>query len=83
MEVQKNAAATAAAFLPLSLTEGLAVGALVLSGICFVGADQNAIQRAVVLAVTVVSTGLNGAFNTLVGIAVHVFLLLLLDSALV
>ena len=61
---------------PLALAEGLAVGALVLSGICFVGADQNAIQRAVVLAVAVISALLYGAFDALVGMAVHIHFLL-------
>ena len=70
-------------FIHLSLTEGLAVGALILSRIRFVSAHQNAVQRAVVLTVAVVSTGLNGAFDALVCIVVHSFLLLLLDSHLV
>ena len=55
----------------LSLAEGLAVGALVHGGIGFVSAYQNAIQAAVVLVVAVVSAGLNGAFNALVGVVVH------------
>ena len=78
----KNAAAIAAAFMPLSLAEGLAVGALVLSGVCLVGAHQNTVQRAVVLAVAVVCTLLNGAFDALVCIAVHISFLLLLNSGL-
>ena len=81
--VKENAAATAAAFMRLSLAEGLAVGALVLSGICFMGTNQNSVQRAVVLVVTVISTLLNGTFDALVCIAVHSSFLLLLDSALV
>ena len=80
---KENAAAVAAAFLFLSLAEGLAVGALVLGGICFVGTHQNAVQRAIVLTVAMVGTLLNGTLNTLVCIAVHNFLLLLLDSNLV
>ena len=83
MEVQKNAAATAAAFLPLSLTEGLAVGALILGGVYLVGTYQNAVQRTVVLAVAVVSALLNSTLNTLVCLAVHNSFLLLLDSGLV
>ena len=68
---RKNAAAVAAAFMPLSLTEGLAVGALVLGGICLVGTHQNTIQRAVVLAVAVVSTGLNGTLDALICVVIH------------
>ena len=79
----KNAAAIAAAFMPLSLAEGLAVGALVLSGICLMGSHQDAVQRAVVLAVAVVCTLLNGAFDALVCIAAHSSFLLLLNSGLV
>ena len=70
--VRKNAAAVAAAFMPfLSLAEGLAVRALVLSGICLVGTHQNPVQRAVVLAVAVICAGLYGAFDTLVCIVIH------------
>ena len=42
------------------------------------GAHQDAIQRAVVLAVAVISALLNGAFDTLVCVAIHRFFLLLL-----
>ena len=83
MEVYKNAAATAAAFLSLSLTEGLAVGTLVLSGIYLVGTYQNAIQRTVVLAIAVVGALLNSTFDTLVCFAVHNSFLLFLNSCLV
>ena len=69
--------------MQLSLAEGLTVGALVLSGICFVGTDQNAVQRAVVFTVAVVGTGLHSTLDALVSIAVHKFLLLLLNSGLV
>ena len=69
--------------MQLSLAEGLAVGALVLRGVCFMSTHQNAVQRAVVLTVAVISTGLNGAFDTLVCIVVHGFSLLLLDLSLV
>ena len=79
----ENAAADAAAFMLLSLAERLAVGALILRGVGFMGTNQNAIQRAVVLAVAVICAGLNGAFDTLVCIAVHLFFLLLLNSLLV
>ena len=60
----------------LLLAEGLAVSALVLSGICFVRTHQNTVQRAVVLAIAMVCAGLNGAFDALIGIIVHVFFLL-------
>ena len=73
---RKNAAAIAAASLKLSLAEGLAVGALVLSGVCFVSTHQNTVQRAVVLGIAMVCAGLNGAFDALIGIVVHVFFLL-------
>ena len=69
--VWKNAAAVAAAFMLLSLAEGLAVSALILSRICLVGTHQNAVQRAVVLAVAVICAGLYGAFDTLVCIVIH------------
>ena len=35
------------------------------------GTHQDPVQRAVVLAVAVISTGLDGAFDTLVGMAIH------------
>ena len=56
--------------------EGLAVGALILGGIAFVGTHQNPVQRAVVLGIAVVSAGLDGAFNALVCMAVHKKILL-------
>ena len=37
------------------------------------GTNQNAIQRAVVLAVTMICAGLDGAFDALICIAVHDF----------
>ena len=55
----------------LLLAEGLAVGALIHGGIGFVGANQNTIQRAVVLGIAMVGAGLDGALNTFVGIAFH------------
>ena len=51
--------------------EGHAVGALVHSGIALMGAHQNGIQRAVVLGAAVVGALLYGAFDALVGMAVH------------
>ena len=71
MEVQKNAAATAAAFLPLSLTEGLAVGALILGGVYLVGTYQNAVQRTVVLALAMMCALTDSTLNGLVGMVVH------------
>ena len=40
------------------------------------GANQNAVQRAVVLGVTVVGTGLDGTLDTLVCMAIHIHFLL-------
>jgi len=65
------AAALAAAARFLLLAEGLAVGALILSRICLMGAHQDSVQRAVILGITVVSAGLDGAFNALVCMTVH------------
>ena len=65
--------------LDLLLAEGLTVGALVHGGVGLMGAHQDAIQRAVVLAVAVISALLYGAFNTLVCVAIHRFFLLLLN----
>ena len=62
----------------LLLAEGLAVGALILGRINLVGAHQNPVQGAVVLGVAVVSAGLNGAFDALVCMAVHIVFLLLI-----
>ena len=62
--------------MPLSLAEGLAVSTLVLSGVCFVGTHQNTVQRAVVLAVTVICTLLDGALNALVCVTIHMIFLL-------
>ena len=62
--------------LLLFLPEGLAVGALIHSRIGLVGAHQNLVQRAVVFGVTMIGTGLDGAFDALVCIAVHVLFLL-------
>ena len=70
-EVIAKAAAIAAARYDLSLAERLAVGALVHGGIGLMGTHQDLIQRAVVLILTVISAGLDGAFNALVCMAVH------------
>ncbi len=58
------------------LAEGFAVGALVNSGVGLVGAHQDPIQAAEVLAVTVVCALLDSTFDTLVGVAVHIHSLL-------
>jgi hypothetical protein len=63
--------------LVLLLAEGLTIGALIHSGVGFVGAHQNAVQRAIVLSVAVVCARLDGAFNALVGMTIHSNLLLL------
>jgi len=55
----------------LLLAEGFAVGALIHGGVAFVGAHQDPVQRAVVLVLTVVCALMDGAFDALVGIAVH------------
>ena len=77
----------AAAFLPpqelLLLAEGLAVGALVLGGVVFVGTHQDPVQGAVVLGIAVVSAGLDGAFNALVCMTVHFSSSFLFGTALV
>ena len=68
--------------LQLLLTERLAVGALVHGRVCLVSAHQNLVQGAVVLAVAVISAGLDGAFDALVCIAVHILFLLLIWYAI-
>ena len=55
----------------LLLAEGHAVGALILSGVALVGAHHDLIQRAVVLLFPVMCTLVDGAFDGLVGMAVH------------
>ena len=55
----------------LLLAERLAVGALVHSRVGFVGTDHDPVQGAVILGVAVISALLDGAFNALVGMAVH------------
>ncbi len=49
------------------LRERLAVGALILFGITLMRADLNAVETAVVLAVTVVHTGRHGAADAVIG----------------
>ena len=67
----------------LLLAEGLTVGALVHSGVLLVGTHQDAIQRAIVLGVAMVSALLYGALNTLVGMAIHGLFLLFLIYGLI
>ena len=55
----------------LLLPEGLAVGALIHSRILLVSAHHDPIQGAVVFGIAVVSALLYGAFDALVGFAVH------------
>ena len=56
---------------PLLFVEGHAVGALVLGGIALVGANQNGIQRAVVLGSAVVGALTYGTLDALVGVTVR------------
>ena len=53
------------------LTEGLAVGALVHSGICLMGANQDPLQGAVIGILAVMGTLLNSTLNRLVCMAIH------------
>jgi hypothetical protein len=77
-KIDKNtAAADAAAVNVLFLLEGQAVGALIHSGVCFMGTDHNTLQGAVVCFVAVVCALSYGAFDALVGLAVHSPFLLL------
>ena len=62
----------------LLLTEGLAVGALIHGGICFVGTNQDTLQGAEVCVLAVMCALCNGAFNALVCMAVHELYLLFL-----
>jgi len=62
----------------LLLPEGLAVGALVHGGIGLMGANQDPVQRTVVLVLAVVCTLLDGTFNALVCVTVHAIFLLCL-----
>ena len=60
----------------LFLTEGHAVGALILGGVSLMGTDQDALQRAVIRFVAVMGTLMNGTLDALVGIAIHSLFLL-------
>ena len=66
------AASAAAIFAGSLLAEGLAVGALIHGGVSFVGTNQDAVQRAVVLVFTEVCALMDGALYALIGIAFHV-----------
>ena len=66
----------------LLFPEGHTVGALVNSGVCLVGADQNFLQRAVVCFIAVMGTLLHGALNAFVCVAVHIDFLLFFDVTL-
>jgi len=57
--------------MELLLAEGHAVGALIHSGIVFVGTHQNPVQRTIVLVFTMMGTLVDSAFNTLVCVVVH------------
>lgn len=78
---KKRGGMKAAAFFSL-FVEGFAVGALIHSGVQLVGAHQNAVQRAVVLALAVMCALLNGTLDALICLVCHGMLLLFLDFAL-
>ena len=60
-------------YLPFSLcAEGLAVGALVSSGIGLMGAYQDPLQGAEIGILAMVSTLLNSTLNALVCMAIHI-----------
>ena len=63
--------AAACHYLQLLLAERLAVGALICSGIDFVGAHQDLVQGTVVLVTAVMGALLNSALNALVCMTVH------------
>jgi hypothetical protein len=65
------------------LAEGLAVSTLVHSGVLLMGTHQDSVQRAVVGVIAVISAGLDGALNALIGVFVHFTYLLFLRSQLV
>ena len=55
----------------LLLAEGLAVSTLIHGGVALMGANQNAVQCAVVCILAVICALLNGTFNALVCFTVH------------
>ena len=64
------------------LTEGLAIGALVSSGIDLMGADQNPLQGAEICVLAVMLALRNGTLNALVCMAIHDGILLFSVMAL-
>ena len=62
--------------------EGHAVGALIHGGVALVGAHQDPIQGAVVLAAAVVAALMHGALDGLIGMTIHKVSLLFSDSRL-
>ena len=58
-------------FIALLLAEGHAVSALVHAGVGFVGAYQNALQRAEVGLIAMMGALLYGAFDALICVTVH------------
>ena len=75
---RKQAPSSEGACAELLLPEGLAVGALILGGVHFVGTYQNPIQRTVVLTLAMIGALLDGTLDALVGMAVHGHFLLLI-----
>ena len=60
-------------YLPFSLCpEGLAVGALIYSGVCLMGADQNAVQRAEVGILAMMLALLNSTLNAFICMTIHI-----------
>lgn len=55
------------------LAEGLAIGALIHSGVSLVGSNQNALQGAVIGILAVMGTLLHSTLNALVCIGIHSF----------
>ena len=68
---EENTAAAAAVLTQLLLTEGLAVGALVSSGIHLMRTNKNPLQGAEVGILAMVGALLNGTLNALVCMAIH------------
>ena len=76
--VHKNTAAKSCRVLLLFLAERLAVSALIHGGVCFMSANQDSLQGAIVCTFTVMCALGNGTFDALVCIAVHSLFLLFL-----
>jgi hypothetical protein len=73
-KAEKAATKVAACQGLLLLPEGLAVGTLIHSGIHFMGAHQDPIQRAIICAAAVMCALLHSALNGLVCLFVHFWL---------